>query len=220
MHQTRRLNKRALSSQQTQVFEHGSWPDAADLAQLLGDGPVVLRGFGQSMPLVQKLETDEFLAALKCPAKLPVKKGFREAGAPGALPAFEHAGTTGQTLSDFLAVYQKHSAAVLYLAAYGENYDVAEVDANRLGYAPKQKDPFRGALREVLPRVAKDLSQAGEDAALDPGGRFFAVAAALAAAGYACCNVALWFSGRTVTTPLHYGTRARRGSLFLCAPWS
>jgi hypothetical protein len=206
---TRRRNERGPSSQQAQVFQKGEWPTATEVAQLAQDVPVVLRGFGNNMSLVQKLETDAYLATLNINEKLTVKKGVHESGDPNALPAFDHASTTGLSLSDFLAVYRKPSTMVPYLAAYGENYDVAKVDTDRASYLPKKRDPFRGELRSILPRVAKDSSPAAvnDDERLDPRGHFSAVCSALKEEGYQCSNVALWFSGRPVTTPLHYGKK-------------
>ena len=204
---TRRRNERGPSSEQAKIFHKGEWPKAEELAQLAQDVPVVLRGFGEHMSLVRKLGTDAFLARLQVKEKLTVKKGVHESGDPNALPAFDHASTTSLTLGAFLAIYQKNSSMVPYLAAYGDNYDVATVDADRASYSPKKSDPFRGELRSILPRVGKDSSLAAvkDDELLDPGGHFYGTCAALKEEGFTCSNVALWFSGRPVTTPLHYG---------------
>ena len=215
--QTRQLDKHIPVWKGAKIILKGSWPGASRVVKLARERPVVVRGFAENMTLFQQIENDANLVKLQNNDKLMVKKTVHESKDKDSLPLFDHSTKVPRTLNQFLEVYQNHGKPQVYkLVAHGENYDVAKVDSDRSSYEAEDGDPFGGKMRSILPRIAQDHSSAAmkDDETLDPGGHFLAISTAMRESGLECHNVALFISGRTVTTGLHFGKR--KGAFILC----
>ena len=133
-------------------------------------------------------------------AKFAVKVADAKPRLGEQVPDFGHAAVEHIAMSKFLEKYDRLGEKTYYMNAF----DVKDcvIDGPDTDLCERKGDPFasHSQLRDLLPKVL------GEDDSpdVDPGGKFRSVCRALQADGFQCRNLALWFSGRIVNTPLHY----------------